>query len=222
MKQKSAVGPTSNSVRILLYSVMSYLLFIWLNVRSPSKALMLWIAQLVKNFALLWSKQGTERILLAENSDAFHHQQNVLWNTTARGCTPYRKITTTTTTISLFQSKYSLQSLCPQSATAIRGRYKRKKKILQIYIYLTFIFNIYFLPLVKQPASTCNSVWKRKTIFPPSAWIVQRRNPNVFSIIINYVAFVTRKCNIAPSEVEMFCTKCGLNKEDVLFTILHK
>ena len=40
-----------------------------------------------------------------------------------------QKITTTTTT-SLFQIKYSLQSLCPQLAKAIRGRYKRKKKIV--------------------------------------------------------------------------------------------
>ena len=37
--------------------------------------------------------------------------------------------TTTTTTTSLFQIKYSLQSLCPQLAKAIRGGYKRKKKI---------------------------------------------------------------------------------------------
>ena len=33
----------------------------------------------------------------------------------------------TTTTTSLFQIKYSLQSLCPQLAKAIRGGYKRKK-----------------------------------------------------------------------------------------------
>ena len=38
--------------------------------------------------------------------------------------------TTTTTTTSLFQIKYSLQSLCPQLAKAIRGGYKRKKKIV--------------------------------------------------------------------------------------------
>ena len=38
-------------------------------------------------------------------------------------------IKTTTTTTSLFQIKYSLQSLCPQLAKAIRGGYKRKKKI---------------------------------------------------------------------------------------------
>ena len=37
--------------------------------------------------------------------------------------------TTTTTTTSLFQIKYSLQSLCPQLAKAIQGGYKRKKKI---------------------------------------------------------------------------------------------
>ena len=36
----------------------------------------------------------------------------------------------TTTTTSLFQIKYSLQSLCPQLAKAIRGGYKRKKKIV--------------------------------------------------------------------------------------------
>ena len=35
-----------------------------------------------------------------------------------------------TTTTSLFQIKYSLQSLCPQLAKAIRGGYKRKKKIV--------------------------------------------------------------------------------------------
>ena len=40
------------------------------------------------------------------------------------------KNTTTTTTRSLFQIKYSLQSLCPQLAKAIRGGYKRKKKIV--------------------------------------------------------------------------------------------
>ena len=34
------------------------------------------------------------------------------------------------TTTSLFQIKYSLQSLCPQLAKAIRGGYKRKKKIV--------------------------------------------------------------------------------------------
>ena len=39
-------------------------------------------------------------------------------------------VTTTTTTTSLFLIKYSLQSLCPQLAKAIQGRYKRKKKIL--------------------------------------------------------------------------------------------
>ena len=39
-------------------------------------------------------------------------------------------IKTTTTTTSLFQIKYSLQSLCPQLAKAIRGGYKRKKKIV--------------------------------------------------------------------------------------------
>ena len=33
------------------------------------------------------------------------------------------------TTTSLIQIKYSLQSLCPQLAKAIRGGYKRKKKI---------------------------------------------------------------------------------------------
>ena len=36
--------------------------------------------------------------------------------------------TTTITTTSLFQIKYSLQSLCPQLAKAIRGGYKRKRK----------------------------------------------------------------------------------------------
>ena len=40
------------------------------------------------------------------------------------------KTTTTTTTTSLFQIKHSLQSLCPQLAKAIRGGYKRKKKIV--------------------------------------------------------------------------------------------
>ena len=35
---------------------------------------------------------------------------------------------------SLFQIKYSLQSLCPQLAKAIRGGYKRKKKLYK-YIY---------------------------------------------------------------------------------------
>ena len=45
--------------------------------------------------------------------------------------------TTTTTTTSLFQFKYSLQSLCPQLATAIRGGYKRKKgNYIIIHIYL--------------------------------------------------------------------------------------
>ena len=39
-------------------------------------------------------------------------------------------IPTTTTTTSLFQIKYSLQSLCPQLAKAIRGGYKRKRKIV--------------------------------------------------------------------------------------------
>ena len=38
--------------------------------------------------------------------------------------------TTKTTTTSLFQIKYSWQSLCPQLAKAIRGGYKRKKKIV--------------------------------------------------------------------------------------------
>ena len=38
--------------------------------------------------------------------------------------------TTTTTTPSLFQIKYSSQSLCPQLVKIIRGGYKRKKKIL--------------------------------------------------------------------------------------------
>ena len=36
----------------------------------------------------------------------------------------------TTTTTSLFQIKYSFQSLWPQLAKAIRGGYKRKKKIV--------------------------------------------------------------------------------------------
>ena len=36
----------------------------------------------------------------------------------------------TTTTTSLFQIKYSLQSLWPQLAKPIRGGYKRKKKIV--------------------------------------------------------------------------------------------
>ena len=36
----------------------------------------------------------------------------------------------TTTTTSLFQIKYSLQSLWPKLAKAIRGGYKRKKKIV--------------------------------------------------------------------------------------------
>ena len=36
--------------------------------------------------------------------------------------------TTTITTTNLFQIKYSLQSLCPQLAKAIRGGYKRKRK----------------------------------------------------------------------------------------------
>ena len=39
-------------------------------------------------------------------------------------------IKTTTTTTSLFQIKYSLQSSCPQLAKAIWGGYKRKKKIV--------------------------------------------------------------------------------------------
>ena len=39
-------------------------------------------------------------------------------------------IVTTTTALSLFLIKYSLQSLCPQLAKAIQGGYKRKKKIL--------------------------------------------------------------------------------------------
>ena len=39
-------------------------------------------------------------------------------------------IKTTTTTTGLFQIKYSLQSLCLQLAKAIRGEYKRKKKIV--------------------------------------------------------------------------------------------
>ena len=36
----------------------------------------------------------------------------------------------TTTTTSLFQMKYSLQNLWPQLAKAIRGGYKRKRKIV--------------------------------------------------------------------------------------------
>ena len=40
-----------------------------------------------------------------------------------------RLIKASTTTTSLFKIKYSLQSLCPQLAKAIRGGYKRKKKI---------------------------------------------------------------------------------------------
>ena len=40
------------------------------------------------------------------------------------------------TTTSFFQIKYSLQSLCPQLAKVIRGGYKRKKKIVEIYIYV--------------------------------------------------------------------------------------
>ena len=40
------------------------------------------------------------------------------------------RATTTTTTTSLFQIKYSLQGLCPQLAKAIRGGYKRKRKIV--------------------------------------------------------------------------------------------
>ena len=43
----------------------------------------------------------------------------------------------TTTTTSLFQIEYSLQSLCPQLAKAIRGGYKRKRKLYKyIYIYI--------------------------------------------------------------------------------------
>ena len=48
---------------------------------------------------------------------------------------------TTTTTTSLFQIKYSLQSMCPQLAKAIRGEYKRKKK-RKFYKY---IYNVYIL-----------------------------------------------------------------------------
>ena len=43
--------------------------------------------------------------------------------------------TTTTTTTSLFQIKYSLQSLCPQLAKAIRRRVQEKKEnCINIYI----------------------------------------------------------------------------------------
>ena len=39
----------------------------------------------------------------------------------------------TTQQVFLFQIKYTLQSLCPQLAKAIRGEYKTKKKILYVY-----------------------------------------------------------------------------------------
>ena len=42
-----------------------------------------------------------------------------------------------TTTRSLFQVKYSLQSLCPQLAKATRGGHKKKENsIIHIYIYI--------------------------------------------------------------------------------------
>ena len=46
--------------------------------------------------------------------------------------------TRTTTTPSLFQVKYNLQSLFTQLAKAIRGGHKRKKKkiLWQIYIFI--------------------------------------------------------------------------------------
>ena len=46
-------------------------------------------------------------------------------------------IVTKHSTTSLFQIKYSLQSLSPQLAKAIRGGYKRKRKLYKyIYIYI--------------------------------------------------------------------------------------
>ena len=54
-----------------------------------------------------------------------------------------------TTTTSLFQVKYNLQSLCPQLARATRGGHKRKKENsvvnIDVYIKRAILEEIYFV-----------------------------------------------------------------------------
>ena len=63
----------------------------------------------------------------------------------------------------------------------------------------------------KRFSSAESSLWEKKTIHPPSARNVQRKQ-NALSRIIKCATFAVWKC-----EVEMFCPKCGLIKENVFF-----